>query len=164
MEKIKTIKIYNLVDCKGNKVQLELGITEVRREDKPWDSMDKGYRWRFIGKHIPMPVRSMYWFNGFPENIMLDWLKGNGWRVRTSVNTQTYHVNIWEVATEDVTSNESEIPEHVIANGRAAVDEAIRMLWDNGSRLKAVQLYRYAVNPCCSLGEATNAVREITNK
>jgi hypothetical protein len=32
-----------------------------------------------------MPVRSGYWFNGFPEKTMIDWLKGNGWYPQSCV-------------------------------------------------------------------------------
>lgn len=97
MERVKTFRVYNLVNSKGNKLQLELGITDVRREDTVWSSADKGYRWRFIGKHIPMPVRSLYWFNGFPESIMLDWLKGNGWFVHTRVDTGSSYAEVYEL-------------------------------------------------------------------
>lgn len=98
MKKTKVIRVYNLVDSKGNKVQLELGTFDPNQNDEyPLSALDKGYRWRFIGKHIPMPVRSMCWFNGFPEPIMLDWLKGNGWFVRTRVDMCSGYAEVFEL-------------------------------------------------------------------
>lgn len=59
--KIKTLKVYNLVNSQGIKLQLRLGvITEGLRIEHPAHIADKGYRWSFIGKNIPMPVRSEY--------------------------------------------------------------------------------------------------------
>ena len=78
MEKIVIHKVYNLVNPNGDKLQLKLGwIKELSRN---------GWRWAFEGKKIPMPVRSRTWFNGFPEPVMLEWLKENDWVVRTIVS------------------------------------------------------------------------------
>ena len=98
MKKTKVIRVYNLVDSKGNRLQLELGIFDPNQNDEyPLSSLDNGYRWRFIGKHIPMPIRSMYWFNGFPEPIMISWLKGNGWFPHTRVEMCSGYAEVFEL-------------------------------------------------------------------
>ena len=100
MKKPKVIRVYNLVDCKGNKLRLELGLISVDRESISYDPImhgDSGYRWRFIGKQIPMPVRSMCWFNGFPEPIMISWLKGNGWFPHTRVEMCSGYAEVFEL-------------------------------------------------------------------
>ena len=95
---IKTLRVYNLVDYKGAKLQLEFGvITKGLREEHPLNNADKGYRWRFIGTKIPMPVRSGYWFNGFPEPTMLNWLKTNGWALHTCVDPITHKATVYDL-------------------------------------------------------------------
>lgn len=161
MKDMEVVKVYNLVNSKGNRLQLELGVGNLHDEEYPLDSKDNGYRWRFFGTIIPMPVRSAYWFNGFPENVMLDWLKGNGWFVQTKVNMRTGYAQVYELPKGDDNSKGNEIPAHVIDGGEAAVKEAIKLLCDNGRPLKAVQLYRYVCKPYCSLKEAKDAVDAI---
>lgn len=165
MNKVKTIRVYNLVDANGNKLILELGVTDVKRDDKPWDSADKGYRWRFIGKHIPMPVRSMYWFNGFAEPVMLDWLKGNGWYPRARVEMCSGYAHVYELpGAEPIKGNEEtphvyEVPGYVTVAGENAFKDAIRYLCNNVNKMTAICMYRY-VHPC-SLEDANLAVNAI---
>lgn len=100
MENIRIIRVYNLVNCKGNRLQLELGIIRNFREENCYDPSsngDCGYRWRFCGKNIPMPVRSRTWFNGFPEPIMISWLKGNGWFPRTRVEMCDGYAEVFDL-------------------------------------------------------------------
>ena len=100
MKKTKVIRVYNLVDSKGNKLRLELGVFNINKDSEMFDPImhgDNGYRWRFIGKYIPMPVRSMCWFNGFPEPIMLHWLKGNGWFPYTRVEMCSGYAEVFEL-------------------------------------------------------------------
>ena len=166
MRKIKTMKVFNLVNGKGTKLQLQQGIiTEGLRDEYPIISSDKGYRWRFIGKEIPMPVRSYYWFNGFPEETMLNWLKANGWYPQTCVIMDDGSAKVYELPNGNVGTRESafvmanDLPNAVQDVNKEAFHYAIRDLWCNGSKLKAVRLYRYAHGG--TLGEATNAVRAI---
>lgn len=84
--KIKVIKTYNLVNADGAHLRLRLG-RELGENGAAWiNGEDHGWRWSFVGTKIPIPVRSGYWFNGFPENKMLDWLKGAGWHLRCIVD------------------------------------------------------------------------------
>lgn len=155
MEKTKIIRVYNLVDSKGNKLRLDLGIISLNRSADPIYNGDTGYRWRFIGKHIPMPIRSMHWFNGFPENIMLDWLKGNGWYAHTRVEMCDGYAHVYELPKgNENTDDRSEEDEQVFK-------KTIRELANNSKRVSAVRLYRYANGG--TLGEAYHAVREICN-
>lgn len=163
MSKVKTVRVFNLVDSKGNKLLLELGITDVMREDKPWSSADQGWRWRFIGRNIPMPVRSMYWFNGFPEPIMIDWLKGNGWYVHTRVNMFNGYTEVYELpkGNESLVDIDNGLSKTINELGKEAFHYALKKLWTEGTCLKAVRVYRYVHGG--TIGEATRAVREIVD-
>ena len=97
MRNAKIIRVYNLVNIKGDRLRLELGIIADPHDDYLLTSKDKGYRWRFIGNNIPMPVRSMCWFNGFPEPIMIPWLKGNGWFLHTRVDMCSGYAEVFEL-------------------------------------------------------------------
>lgn len=163
MRKVKTLRVYNLVDSKGNKLRLELGIiTEGLRDECPLCSADKGYRWRFIGDHIPMPVRSMYWFNGFEESIMLDWLKANGWYPHTRVEMDGGWAKVYELPKRNELSDDDEqyeLSESAMRLGEQSLHDAVNLLCKNGYVLKAVALYRY-VHPS-SLVEAKHKVDDI---
>ena len=146
MRKIKTLRVYNLVNSKGNKLQLHLGvITEGLRDEQPLFGADKGYRWRFIGDEIPMPVRSMYWFNGFEESIMLNWLKGNGWHPRTRVEMSNGRATVYELpkANEETAVTSADFPP-LSRTEKWYFDSVIRNLVSNGNRVGAARLYRYA--------------------
>ena len=94
MNEIITTRIYNLVDPKGTALQLRLGIYK-ERPNLP--KVDRGIRWSFIGTKIPMPVRAHTWFNGFPEPVMLDWLKANGWALHTAVDIPSGKATVYEL-------------------------------------------------------------------
>lgn len=150
MRNVNVLKVYNLVDSKGNKLRLRLG--ELRsRDDICVSSADKGYRWSFIGDNIPMPVRSLTWFNGFPEATMLDWLKGNGWYPQTCVDLNSGYAKVYDLP------KGNEISDHIVVGGENALNRAIKLLCDGGSVLTAVQLYRYVNHPC-SIADAKHAV------
>jgi hypothetical protein len=157
-ENIDILRVYNLVDSDGTKLQLRLGRYKGSEDYLP----DKGFRWSFGGAKIPMPVRNATWFNGFPEATMLDWLKGNDWYVQTRVDMNTGKATIYNLPDADEYSkgNETyELSDVAIAQGERALRVAIKMLTDNGYKLNAVALHRY-VHPS-SLVEAKNAVDAI---
>lgn len=156
MENMKVLKCYNLVNDKGNALQLELGIGNQSSDEYPKESSDKGYRWRFWGYIIPMPVRSGYWFNGFTESVMLEWLKGNGWYPRTCVNMRTGRALVYELpSAEPIKGNEEHRSWDV-----DAFHNVIRELVKSGRRLTAVRVYRYAHHDA-TLKNSDAAVREI---
>ena len=101
MERILTLRCYNLVNAEGRKLLMYLGRYEsCERGDYPNGlecPNDKGFRWMFEGSEIPMPVRHGTWFNGFPEKVMLDWLKGNGWALHATVNMATGKTTVYEL-------------------------------------------------------------------
>lgn len=139
MEKFKTIRVYNLVNSKGNQLQLVLGRTDVQRDGGPWSSADNGYRWRFIGRKIPMPVRSMYWFNGFPADTMLLWLAEHDWYVETEVDMNTGKAKAFGLPEpEDMYSDEQ------FADDEQVFKNLIKDLLCAGDYGKAIQLCRYA--------------------
>jgi hypothetical protein len=155
MQTIETIIVYNLVNSKGNKIKLELGSIIRPRSEYPDDSKDAGLRWRFIGKSIPMPVRSGTWFNGFPESVMIDWLKGNGWYHYTRVNMRTGDAYVYDPP------KGNEDCDHTYEEDEQVFQKIIRELYNNSKRISAVRLCRYAHN--CSFQEAYNTVTEIVD-
>ena len=158
MRNIKIVRVYNLVNSKGNKLMLELGvITDGLRDEIPYFRADKGYRWRFIGRNIPMPVRSLCWFNGFPEDIMLDWLKGNGWYPQTRVEMSNGYAHVYELPKGDE-EDISILPERY-EHEECVFRDVIRDLVSNGNKMRAACLYRYANGG--DIYAARDAVREI---
>lgn len=101
MRNVKVIKVYNLINSNGNKLQMKLGMLQNRGSEVFISNEDEGYRWSFEGKNIPMPVRSMTWFNGFPEAVMLEWLNGNGWYPQTCVYMNGGHVIVYDLPTSN---------------------------------------------------------------
>ena len=95
MEKVKTFRVYNLLNANGDRLRLRLGYI-VYEAGRPYNE-DSGFRWSFDGKYIPMPVRSRTWFNGFPEPIMLNWLKANGWYPHTMVDMGCGYAKVFEL-------------------------------------------------------------------
>ena len=153
MEKVIILKVYNLLDSKGTKLQLRFGVID---NFSPSYHGERGYRWSFLGTKIPMPVRNGTWFNGFPEPIMLEWLKENGWHVQTIVDMSTGKANVFELPNGDEGYKLSEL---AIRQGEDALESAIRMLCDQGLKLKAIALYRYVHH--CTLSEGKAAVDAI---
>lgn len=135
MRNVKVLKVYNLVNAKGNKLQLRLGVLNSMKGDVCIASADHGYRWSFIGEEIPMPVRSMTWFNGFPENIMLDWLKGNGWALRASVDMNTGKATVYELPKAEEPSKGNNIPElEKEASAQEAYNAVISVALENAMK------------------------------
>lgn len=159
MREIKTLLVYNLVDSKGNKLRLNLGLIKGSIDEYPIDSADKGYRWSFEGHEIPMPIRSGYWFNGFPVSVMLDWLKGNGWALHTVVNMAIGTAQVYELPFSDDSCNGNEEFSFTV---ESALDHAVRLLWEKGHKLKAASLYRHIKGG--TLYEAHEAVKEIVDQ
>lgn len=91
---IDIIHVYNFVNANGTKLQLNLGVL---KEKEGLPKGDAGLRWSFVGTKIPVPVRAHTWFNGFPEPVMLDWLKANGWALRTVVDLPSCKTKVYEL-------------------------------------------------------------------
>lgn len=153
MEKVNILKVYNLLDSKGTKLQLRFGVID---NFMPSYHGERQFRWSFIGTKIPMPVRNGTWFNGFPEHTMIEWLNGNGWYVRSIVDMTTGKANVYELPNGD---DKYELSELAIRQGEDSLETAIRILCDEGFKLKAIALYRY-VHPC-TLSEGKAAVDAI---
>lgn len=82
---IKLIKTILFRDSNGNNLRLTLGQIEDMEAYGRFmgfhNNDDKGFRWRFVGMRIPMPIRSYEWFNGFPEDTMVPWVKAQGYEM-----------------------------------------------------------------------------------
>lgn len=162
MEKVRTIRVYNLLNANGERLRLNLGYTVD--DYGPAGNGNAGWRWSFVGKNIPMPVRSRTWFCGFPEDTMISWLKGNGWYVQTRVDMGCGYAEVFELPKandEPIEGNEEpyELSELAVEQGESALKDAVKMLYKAGSKLRAVMLYRY-VHPC-NLQKANYAVNHI---
>lgn len=138
MKNIEVIKVYNLVNANGDKLLLRYGKLMARTNELFTSSADMGLRWSFAGKKIPMPVRSRTWFNGFPKEIMIQWLNEQGWFVATEVLMTTGEAKAYELPepeeeylTTDLVKDEEEF------------FALVRELCDNGKALEAMHLCRY---------------------
>lgn len=164
-ETIDVLYVYNLVDANGTKLQLRLGhIREIDPAGGIYNN-DQGYRWSFIGTKIPMPVRNGTWFNGFPVDTMLNWLKENGWYLHARVTMHNGKVHVFELPDVSPNGNEApeyELPDYALESGRMTFNSIIRQLCANENKLTAIKLYRY-VHPC-SLSKANQAVNEIRDE
>jgi hypothetical protein len=157
MERVKTLRVYNLVNANGEKLRLSLGFT-VDDYGRPCNG-NSCWRWSFVGKNIPMPVRSRTWFCGFPEPIMISWLKGNGWFPRTRVELCDGYAEVFELpAANDAAHTENEETNSWDID---AFHNVIRELVKNGKRVTAVRVYRYAHGG--TLRMANDAVMEIVD-
>ena len=145
MEKIIAIRTYNLVNAKGTSLQLVLGRFE-RCQRERIIGPDQGFRWKFVGKEIPMPVRSNTWFNGFPECDMIVWLNVNDWYVHTSVDMLTGKAKVW-----DLPEAPEEYADYQMDLDAEEFNKHLKELCQNGDRSKAIRLYRY----CHEVGTKT---------
>lgn len=160
MEKVDIIKVYNLLDANGNKLQLRFGQI-VAWELHFNGGRDKGFRWSFIGHNIPMPVRNRTWFNGFPESIMLDWLNRNGWYIQTCVDMSSGKADVYELPNGDDDLCIEITPERD-REDEEAFCKTIRELVHNGKLTSAIRIYRYANGG--TIYDAHQAVTEIYNE
>ena len=158
-ENIDIHYVFNLMDSNGTKLQLRLGRLKGYRDELLAYHCDQGFRWSFVGSKIPMPVRAYTWFNGFPENIMLDWLKGNGWALRSRVEMGTGKATVYELPFVDSKGNETHGTDALSTYYKEDFHQTLRDLVRNGKRITAVRVYRYAHGG--SLKDATEATREI---
>ena len=87
---IKLIRTILFRDPNGNDLRLTLGKIKNKEEYNQFmgfaNNDDRGFRWRFVGQKIPMPIRSYEWFNGFPEYVMVPWVKSHGYNVVACTN------------------------------------------------------------------------------
>ena len=157
MQKVDSIATYNLVDPNGNVLLLHLGM--MTNGERPGASRIPV--WSFEGNHIPMPVRSHTWFNGFKEEVMLNWLKDHGWALRAIVNMSSGRATVIDLPTGESSKGNEEykLSEAAITNGENALKIAINDMCNQGCILQAVSLYRLA-HPC-SLVDAKHAVDAI---
>lgn len=156
---ITTIRTYNLVDSNGNRLQLKLGRINVSRDVRRVGP-DQGFRWNFKGTKIPMPVRSETWFNGFPEETMLNWLKANGWYPRTIVYYDNT-VQVCELPKANEEKPTSTDRSSLLPVFQDSFEDAIRALYDV-SYVKAVNAYLYAHGG--TVRRAREAVAKICGK
>ena len=159
---IKIIKVYNLVNANGTRLQLRLG-DEVGYKCRR--NVNESLRWSFIGTKIPMPVRKGTWFNGFSVDTMLRWLVEQGWHVRTVVDPNTCKADVYDMPDDDEEESEAielfDVSDIPACGGleQGVIEEAVRILYRCNRRLTAVKLYRFAYK--CGLREAKEAVESI---
>ena len=142
MSEIKVIKVYNLVNANGTKLQLRLGLMKNMTSDGFAVNGDEGMRWSFIGREIPMPVRSSYWFNGFPEEVMMNWLMDHGWALQTKVDMESGKAIIFNKMPEAPKGNKN--PSLPDKQWEYSFKRIIRKMVANGNKADAIMVYRYA--------------------
>ena len=131
MRNVKAVKVYNLVDSNKTKLQLKLGVLQNREGEVCIPKADTGWRWSFVGTKIPMPVRSMTWFNGFPEDTMLLWLHDNGWALQSVVDMDTGKAKVYNLPA----NNGDNIPELAKeASAQEAYNAAIPVALENAMK------------------------------
>lgn len=136
------IYTYNLVNSKGNKLQLQLACV-------PNAFGNSESFWRFIGDNVPRPLYSNQWYSLFTddEGEMLDWCKENEWYLHSRVDMHTYEV----------------IFNLIVSKGNEdcfnALIDAIQKLCRDNHRNTANMLYASYCD--CSVSEARDAVRVI---
>lgn len=138
MKNIEIIKVYNLVNANGDKLQLRYGKLMARANELFTSSEDMGLRWSFAGKKIPMPVRSRTWFNGFPKEIMIQWLNEQGWFVATEVLMTTGEAKAYELP-----EPEEEYLITDLVKDEEEFFDLVREMFRNGKRIEAMHLCRY---------------------
>ena len=170
---IKLIRTILFRDHNGNDLRLTMGKIEdmeaYRRFMGFGNKDDKGFRWRFVGIKIPMPIRSYEWFNGFPEDIMVPWVKSQGYEVVavTSHVTGSVYVAKGNESTAVDTDDAPKGNNGPVSTGNDGIDNInrlafhniIRELCDACRKVEAVRLYRYAHGG--DLHNAVNAVKAI---
>lgn len=137
MENINVIRVYNLVNPKGTRLQLRLGVMNLEPQDK-YDG-DTGFRWSFLGTNIPMPVRKGTWFNGFPHDTMMLWLAEHNWYVETEVDMLT-----GKAKAHALPEPEEEYDSKTMAEDGDVFYAHLKELDAQGKFGIAVQLYSYA--------------------
>lgn len=137
MKAINIIRMYNLVNPKGNRLQLRLGI--LHPEDREKFCGDTGYRWSFLGREIPMPVRNGTWFNGFPHDTMMLWLAEHEWHVETEVDMLSGKAKVYSLP-----EPKDEYTSEQMADDEQAFNHLIKELYESRDYKKAIQLCRYA--------------------
>ena len=80
---VKTIEVYTLWH---EEQQCELTMTLGRIVEI---NNNTAWRWKLQGKHIPFPVRSNTWFEGFQPGVMIQYMRNCGYEVDAIVNMCT---------------------------------------------------------------------------
>lgn len=137
MKAVKIIRVYNLVNSKGKRLQLRLCV--LHPDDMEKFCGDTGYRWSFLGTEIPMPVRAGTWFNGFPADTMIMWLAEQGWYLETEVDVTSGKAKV-----HGLPEPEEAYHDYQFANDQMEFNRVIKELCSNGKKLNALYLYRYA--------------------
>lgn len=156
-----TAKIYPLISyalINENDEHLTLQYGRVMDDNGNVMSGVKEQRWRFLGTHIPMPVRSNTWFEGLSTREMLAWLYEAGYELQARVNLSSGVV----YAPKGNKEPKREVPglsDVAISLGEKALQRAIRCMCNDNLKLNAIALYRYFNGG--TLQEARNAVTEI---
>jgi hypothetical protein len=126
MKEVNIIRVYNLLNHKGKRLQLRLAI--IHPDDRERNCGDTGYRWSFLGREIPMPVRNGTWFNGFSHDTMMLWLAEHEWHVETEVNMLSGKAKVYAMPT----INGDGIHElEIETSAQKAYDDAIPVALEN---------------------------------
>lgn len=151
MEKIHPIRTYNFVDANGIELFMRLGVVVDENGVRVRNNPDTGFRWCFEGKRIPMPVRT--WFNGYPEDTMLLWLKEKGWALRCVVDMKTGKATVYDLP--EAPEEHDDTTEFVVFN-----DETDCAIWIGGDFNKASEVR----DACLNRGGVATIYRRMNSK
>lgn len=148
---VKMIKVYSLWHTeKQCQLTLTLGcVVGV--------AGDKALRWKLKGKHIPFPVRSNTWFEGFSSNVMLSYLNDCGYELEAVVSMKTGDIRVFpcRVKADELNIN---IVEPNVNDASYHIKNCICRVARGGDNLSAIRLVKhfYGLN----FTEAYNAVHQ----
>lgn len=149
MEKVKALSAYTLHNDKGEKLMMYYGRV-LEANGTICSGKTKDQRYCFVGRNIPMPVRSNTWFEGFSEDTMLLWLHEHGWYAQARVRLSDGVIHLYHSTNIEKDKFDT-----------AKFNEIINELWNNSRRVTACHLYRYAHGG--TLDEASRAIRVIVD-
>lgn len=159
MENVKPLITYTFKHV-DSRVPLTMQYGMLRDEHGFYKGNKTDQRFRFMGKRIPMPVRSGTWFSGISVREMIDWLADNGYVLLAIFDLQSGFARVCELNIKHLSKgNEDSLADTF---GERALRVSIKLLLQNNERVKAINLYRYAKG--CGIDEANRAVREIIDE
>lgn len=167
---VKLVKAYGFTNEANESLTLQLG----RLMDENGNTMpcQEAQRWRFIGRNIPMPVRSGTWFEGMSFGTMRNWLENRGWQLQSSVSFITGSFTIFQRGNKNYdsqkknenisTDNGTKAPyESVSCFRQSVIDRGLVSLYKE-NKSAAVYIYELLHNGD-SLSDAIKALTKLSN-
>lgn len=142
--KVKALTSFAFVNEKKQDLTLIYGrIVDENGKENPSITAQ---RWSLVGLNIPFPVRSGTWFEGFAIDVMLEYLKRNGWTFCSYTSLKggkTYVVDSVKAAKPVIDNIKKEqAAEPVKKETEEELNAKIVKLLKDGYRIKAIMTYK----------------------